>query len=104
MMHECNKELVKEMIEMVMKDEKKCKVLENALYRNFDFTSDYNLPYCTLEIYKEGWYLILGGCKCSFKVWFDDNDGELIINRKPNKDKISLIYTEDCNTYNVYEF
>lgn len=60
-MNKVNKEIAKEIIELVIKDDKRKATLEKALERNFMLTSSYNMEELTLEIYKEGFYLILEG-------------------------------------------
>ena len=101
-MNKVNKEIAKEIIEMVMKEDKRKATLEDALYRNFMLTSSYNLEELTLEIYKEGYYLILEGARCVYKVFAKDNNGELELVRKPRE--LNLIYSENDKTDRIYQF
>ena len=97
-----NKEIAKEIIEMVMEDDKRKATLEKALDRNFILTSSYNLEELTLEIYKEGFYLILEGSRCGYKVFAKDNDGKLELIRKPRE--LNMIYSESDKTDRIYQF
>lgn len=101
-MKNVNKEIVREIIAMVMEDAKRKTTLEKALDRNFILTSSYNLEELTLEIYKEGFYLILEGTRCSYKVFARDNDGKLELIRKPRV--LNKIYSENDKTDRVYQF
>lgn len=98
------KEIINIIINLVLEDENKSKTLNNAVDRNFILTSENSLPYCTLEIYKQGYYLILEGTRCNFKVFVEDKDSDLKIKRKPNKNKLDLIYTCNGDTNKVYNF
>lgn len=46
---------------------------------------------------KEGWYITLQGTRCSFSVWADDNDGELVFHRKPNESKLHKLWEYDLH-------
>lgn len=98
-----NKWIVNEIINLVRKDEKRNKSLENAINRNGYLTSDYDLPYLTIKVYKEGYYLMFEGCRCGFNVFCEDKDGELTIKRKPNENKLNLIYKCDGQTSRIIE-
>ena len=101
-MKNVNKEIAREIITMVMEDTKRKITLEKALDRNFMLTSSYNLEELTLEIYKEGFYLILEGARCSYKVFARDNDGKLELIRKPRV--LNKIYSENEKTDRIYQF
>lgn len=101
-MYEVNKEIAKEIIKKVIEDNKRKTTLKNALDRNFILTSTYNLEDLTLEIYKQGFYLILKGTRCYYKVFAKDNDGELELVRKPKK--LDFIYSENDKTEKIYHF
>lgn len=75
----------------------KKRVLINALERNFELTSSWILEHGTLTCYKEGWYITLQGTRCSFSVWADDNDGELVFHRKPNESKLHKLWEYDLH-------
>ena len=75
----------------------KKRVLLNALERNFELTSSWILEQGTLTCYKEGWYIKLQGTRCSFSVWADDNDGELVFHRKPNESKLHKLWEYDLH-------
>lgn len=70
-------------------------VLRKALERNCDLTSSYILEDAYMEIYIEGFYLRLEGTRSSFSVYAEDNDGEFIIRRKPNANKLNLLWNTD---------
>lgn len=89
-MEKVNIEIVKEILETMPQTKKE--QLKKALTRNFNLTSSYNLEDCILTIYKEGFYLELNGVRSSFKVFAKDDDGKLIITRKPQN--ISKLYFE----------
>lgn len=89
-MEKVNIEIVKEILKTMPQTKKE--QLKKALIRNFNLTSSYNLEDCTLTIYKEGFYLELNGARSSFKVFAKDDDGKLIITRKPQN--ISKLYFE----------
>lgn len=101
-MENVNKEIAREIIKLVMEDNKRKNNLKKALDRNFILTSSYNLEDLTLEIYKEGFYLILEGVRCSYKVFARDDDGKLELIRKPRE--LNLIYSENEKTDRIYQF
>ena len=101
-MENVNREIAREIIAMVMEDVKRKTILEKALDRNFILTSSYNLEDLTLEIYKEGFYLILDGVRCSYRVFARNNDGKLELIRKPRE--LNLIYSENEKTDRIYQF
>lgn len=72
--------------------ESKVKVLENACYRNMLLTSTFMLGFSELSVYKEGFYWKAEGCRSSFAVYMKDNDGELIVCRKPKEEKLSFLW------------
>ena len=84
--------------------ENKKRVLLNALERNFELTSSWILEHGTLICYKEGWYITLQGTRCTFSVWADDNDGELIFHRKPNENKLHKLWKYDLRFDEEYFF
>ena len=98
-----NKDLVQEIIEMVKKDEKRNKALENAIDRNGILTSDYTLPFLTIKVYHEGFYLIFEGCRCKYSIFAEDNDSYLKLKRKPNENKLHLIYECNGDTEDIIE-
>lgn len=73
--------------------------LEKALDRNEALTSTFGLPFGTLRVYKEGWYLTCEGTRSQFSAWCSDNDGTLVPGRKPNERTLSFLY-EDSLTFN----
>lgn len=82
--------------------ENKKESLRHALDRNCILTSYYGLSSSqTITVYKEGWYLELHGCRCCFKVWAGDNDGEFSFTRKPPEKKLHKIYSHDF--YGLYK-
>ena len=95
-MKQINKEIAREMLDR-LSDQKK-KALDAALRRNAILTSDYGLENATLTVYKEGFYLVLEGCRSRFAVWYFDRDGELIEGRKPNENKLHKFYSEWTKT------
>ena len=99
-----NKEIAKEMLSIL--PESKKKALNNALERNMILTSAYVLSMGEMTIYKEGWYLVLHGTRCSFSVFAKDNDGELQIIRKPNENKLHKLYEQTLyfNESDFYKF
>lgn len=75
--------------------ESKKKSLYNAFERTFMLTSTRILEDAQIDVYKEGFYLTLYGCRSSFSVFAVDYDGELvIINRKPNNSKLHYYYSD----------
>lgn len=72
--------------------EKKRTQYEKACSRNAYLTSHYGMSWYTLSTYKEGWYFECGGCRTQYCAWAFDNDGEMVIGRKPNKDKLNFIW------------
>lgn len=80
--------------EMVLKalPQEKLDVLDRACYRTFLLTSYYGMSRAELEIYKEGFYLSFEGCRSTFSVYVEDNDGELIVKRKPRNDKLHALW------------
>lgn len=67
--------------------------LTKVLNINNHLTSSRMLEHGTMTVYKEGFYLELKGCRCGFKVYAEDNDGELIIKRKPTEKKLNKLYS-----------
>lgn len=68
-----NEEFTIHLLREALPEAKKA-VLRNALYRNMCFTSARTLEHGTLTVYKEGWYIELTGCQCSYRVFVMDND------------------------------
>ena len=85
-------EFAKEILKTMPNDKKE--TLKKALNRNMILTSARILENGKITVYKEGWYLELNGCRCRFAVWAEDNDGELIIKRKPNENKLHRLYKD----------
>lgn len=99
-----NNDFTKEML-MQMPAEKK-EQLHRAMQRGFYFTTYAGLDYQTVEVYKEGWYIILEGCQTAFKMWVGDDDGCFVYGkRKPNKNKLSLLhrYSPDLTEKDLYD-
>ena len=47
-----------------------------------------------MTIYKEGFYLVLSGTRCSFSIFAYDKDGKLEFARKPHENKLNKIYDD----------
>lgn len=92
MLSKVNRELVMDIIKGLPDTRKR--VLGDALYRNFILTSAWVLSGCTLSVYKEGFYVELGGTRSAFRVWVSDNDGELVYGRKPAEKTLHKLYEE----------
>lgn len=73
-------------------DDKKKYAYEEACARVSYLTSHYGMSRYTLSTYKEGWYFETEGCRTQYKAWAFDNDGEMIIGRKPKEDKLHFIW------------
>lgn len=91
-MYQINKEIVVRMLEELPADKKK--TLHSALTRNSMLTSFYGLSCGTLTVYKEGFHLELSGTRCAFNAYAQDDDGELKFTRKPNSDKLHMLYQD----------
>jgi len=76
-----------------MPEEKK-KALRKSLERNWILTSSYIMESGYMVIYKEGFYLILNGTRCSFSVFAYDKDGEFEFARKPHENRLNKIYDD----------
>lgn len=101
---EVNKSIAKQIIDLVYSSPKK-EALENALYRNYLLTSEYDLPFIEMDVYIEGFYITLTGTRCKFSVFAKDNDGELeILTRKPNESKLRKLYSVSDKTWLVCNF
>lgn len=88
-----NKEIALEILKKLPHGKKE--TLKRALMRNYILTSSYLLEHCNMAIYKEGFYLYFTGCRCNFRVFAYDNDGELnIASRKPNENKLNFLYAD----------
>lgn len=72
--------------------EQKKEVFRNACYRNLLMTSTYMLGFSSLNVYKEGYYLTMEGTRSSFSVFMEDNDGELVLKRKPKDEKLHYLW------------
>ena len=83
--------------------EEKNKVLINALTRNDILTSFWGLGNQVVEVYKEGWYINMEGCRCSFAMWVEDNDGEFVFGKRKPKN-IHLLYRYDPDIDFMHEF
>lgn len=94
MRYQINDEIVRDIVKSVLSDESRKQTLEKALYRNHILTSEYDLNFVKLSIYKEGFYLTLEGTRCDYKIFAKDNDGDLELTRKPNESKLHLIYED----------
>ena len=90
------KQINREMIRMIMNEmpEQKKQQYKNACVRNGLLTSSYNLPWASIRVYKEGWYVEFEGTRSRFAVFAKDNDGEIEIIRKPNENKLHFIYAD----------
>ena len=86
----CNISIIKDMINNLSEERKI--TLSKALDRNEILTTVRTLSNQTLVVYKEGWYLKLEGTRSKFFVWAWDNDGEFVVDRKPNENKLSPLF------------
>ena len=86
----CNISIIKDMINNLPEGRKT--TLSKALDRNEILTTVRTLSNQTLVVYKEGWYLKLEGTRSKFSVWAWDNDGEFVVDRKPNENKLSPLF------------
>ena len=90
--HEINcRNIVRMMFDAM--DEKKRTQYDEACSRVLYLTSHYGMSLYTLLIYKEGWYFTCEGCRTQYTAWAFDNDGEMIIGRKPNENKLHFIWS-----------
>jgi hypothetical protein len=80
-----NIELIKEFTKIIPDK------VEKFVNREIALTSN-NTAWVSMEVYKEGFYLIIEGTRNKAAQWFTDDDGELIAERKPNKNKLNIIY------------
>lgn len=81
--------------------EKKKEALRRALAINNHNTSARMLEHGSMTVYKEGWYVELNGCRCSFAVYAEDHDGEIIpMQRKTIEKKLHFLY---CTTLSFDE-
>jgi len=92
-----NKEIAIDILQSLTPNQKV--QLEKVLDRNEALTSTFGLPFGTLRVYKEGWYLTCEGTRCQFSAWCSDNDGTLVPGRKPNERTLNFLY-EDSLTFN----
>ena len=100
---ELNREFTKDILRAMPEDKKK--VLVNALDRNCILTSYWGLDNQSVEVYKEGWYIKMEGCRSSFTMWVGDNDGEFVFgNRKPRKLSYLHSYNPDIEFMHDFEF
>lgn len=98
-----NKKIALEMLSNMPKSKKI--TLKKAVIRNWDFTSTYALPYGTMTVYKEGFYLRLEGTKCQFSVYASDNDGTLIVlKKKPNEKFLNRLYVDSGLKFSESDF
>ena len=74
-------------------DEKKRTQYDEACSRVLYLTSHYGMSRYTLSTYIEGWYFKCEGCRTQYTAWAFDNDGEMIIGRKPNESKLHFIWS-----------
>lgn len=100
-MREINKQIINDM--MYNLPESKIIALDNACRRNGMLTSEYGLPHLTFTVYKEGFLIQLEGTRSQFNVYAADNDGELVITRKPPESKLHKLYSEWDYTYNIVD-
>jgi len=87
--------ICREIVEMMfdaMTEEKRT-AYKNACARNCYLTSHYGMSSYNLTTYKEGWHFVCDGCRTHYSAWAYDNDGELIIGRKPNEEKLNMIWS-----------
>lgn len=75
-----------------MSDKKRTQY-DEACSRVLYLTSHYGMSWYTLSTYKEGWYFECGGCRTQYCAWGFDNDGEIVIGRKPNESKLHFIWS-----------
>ena len=73
---------------------KKKETLRRALERTWILTSSYIMESGYMTIYKEGFYLVLSGTRCSFSIFAYDKDGKLEFARKPHENKLNKIYDD----------
>lgn len=86
-----NMEIIKDMLESL--PTYKLDQLERALDQNFHYTGTRILETAELEVYKQGFRLLLFGCRTSFRCVFSDSDGELhFVTAKPHG--WELLYTD----------
>lgn len=70
----------------------KKEVLRRALDRNQILTSVRIMEFGKIHVYKEGFYLVLEGTRCGFRVWAGDNDSSFVFGRKPIDKKLHLLH------------
>lgn len=100
-MKDINKALAKEMLNKM--SQVKRTAYHNAVRRNLILTSSYDLEDVTMTVYKEGWYLVLEGCRSKFAIWYNDEDGELVEGRKPVERKLHKLYTDFGKFWEIEE-
>jgi len=85
-----DREIIKDVL-MNMPEEKKAQ-LDKACEINHHLTSTWELEDVTMTAYNEGFYIEFKGTRCGFKVWVYDNDGELVVGRKPVERKLNKLW------------
>lgn len=96
MAYKVNYEIAADILECLPQNKRN--VLVRCLERNLYLTSSYVMEHGELEVYKEGFYLILYGTRCKFTVFVEDNDGELkVLARKPQATKLHHLYTDSLH-------
>lgn len=78
---------------------RKKNVLGNALERNSALTSTKTLEHGTMRVYKEGFYLVLNGTRCSFSIWEGDDDDGFKYGRKPTDRKLNFLHEVSLHFY-----
>ena len=101
-MYKVNRELLNDMIDIINSDNpiaiEKRKQLINCFIRNNILTSYYGVSWVELEVHIQGYYIKFIGTRCGCNIWFDDNDGELVIrSRKPRNTQ--LVYTDSAGYF-----
>ena len=90
-----DKQLNEQIVKIIVSYDKLNKQVENLINRNFALTSNYDCKIEMIEVYKEGLYITLSGCRAE-KKFFVNNSNEVI--RKPrnieliNKYLIATMY------------
>jgi hypothetical protein len=87
-------EIMQEIMQMIvdaMSEEKK-EAFRNACARNAYFTSHYGMSRYTMSVYKQGYYFTCEGTRSGFSIWAWDRDGEIVIGRKPKKEKLDFLW------------
>lgn len=86
--------ICREIVEMMFEamTEEKRNAYKKACARNCYLTSHYGMSHYALHVYKEGWHFVCDGCRTHFSAWAFDNDGTVVIGRKPIESKLHYIW------------